>query len=119
MSTEIVEFQDARISWDRWHDHAASESEQRAFGRRWRWTALWEMIWDDWIEHKLVSGTLSEFVEALQRFWTPLRPRLADATSYDPAIEIVWQLVLADGPATLILWPQVVNGTWAAMVPSH
>ncbi len=111
----IVEFRAARTSWDRWHDHAASPCEQRVFGRRWRWTVLWEMIWDDWIEHHRVSGTLTEFIEDIQRFWIPLRSRLEDATPYDPAIEILWQEALAKGPVALAQWPQMVRETWTAM----
>ncbi len=111
----IIEFQAARGGWERWHDQAATEAEQRDYGRRWRWTALWEMVWDAWVDEELVAGTLTEFVDSLRRFWTPLQPRLSDNVRYDLALEIQWLRVLASGPKALTTWPHVVADTWSRL----
>lgn len=111
----LPEFLAARLSWSRWHDTPATENDQRASGRRWRWTLLWERVWDQWIEGELVIGSLDEFAGGSKLFWKPLRPLLNDPAPYDLAVESEWLDALASGPSTLTVWPQTVTRTWAQM----
>ncbi|WP_158246089.1 hypothetical protein [Sulfobacillus sp. hq2] len=111
----LPEFNAARLSWRRWHDHPASLEEQRTFGRRWRWTALWESIWDQWLTRDVVIGSLDEFVVSARRFWHPLASLMRDPVPYDPTIEGIWQDVLGEGPQTLVTWAETAHVTWQAM----
>jgi hypothetical protein len=111
----LAEFRSARASWDRWHSHVATEAEQRNYGRRWRWTALWECIWDEWVLHHRVQGTLREFIDGTERFWHPLMERLQEAVSYDPMIEVIWRDALESGPRRWNDWPRIVQDSWHQM----
>ena len=111
----IMEFRAARASWNLWHDHPATETEQRLYGRRWRWTRLWETIWDRWVDQQYVRS-LTEFIKMTEQFWHPLLAHLEDAGPYDPAVEIMWEEALAAGPEQLAIWPQLVQDSWAAMI---
>ena len=113
----IIEFRAARAGWERWQDHPATAEEQRQYGRRWRWTRLWEMIWDRWVDRGQVHS-LTEFIKLTERFWHPLLACLDDPCEYDPAIEIVWEDALTDGPQQLVDWPRVVHESWTAPVMS-
>lgn len=111
----LPEFAAARLSWSRWHEAPAAEADQRATGRRWRWTLLWERVWDEWLEKQAVVGSLDEFAQGSKLFWKPLRPLLNDPAPYDLTIESEWLDALAAGPAALSAWPAVVTRTWAQM----
>lgn len=111
----IMEFRAARASWNLWHDHPATETEQRLYGRRWRWTRLWETIWDRWVDQQYVRS-LTEFIKMTEQFWHPLLAHLEDVGPYDPAVEIVWEEALTAGPEQLAIWPQLVRDSWAAMI---
>lgn len=111
----LPEFLAARLSWSRWHENPATETDQRATGRRWRWTLLWERVWDEWLENQAVIGSLDEFAQGSKLFWKPLHPLLNDPAAYDLTIEPEWLDALAAGPSTLSVWPQTVTRTWARM----
>lgn len=109
------EFRAAREAWARWHAQPPTPVEARIYGRSWRWLALWDRIWDVWVERGQAAG-LAEYVEGLIAFWRPLRPLLDDPAGYDPAIELEWAAGLeAAGPDGLSDWPERVRATWAAM----
>ena len=112
--TLLVEFQAAQQGWIRWHTTAPSLDVQRNYGRRWRWTALWERIWHQWITENQVLGTLDQFVEKTIVFWQPLYPLLDADVLYDLTIEIEWERWLLAN-STLKDWPQFVAASWEQM----
>ncbi|PSR27145.1 MAG: hypothetical protein C7B46_19585, partial [Sulfobacillus benefaciens] len=116
--TLLVEFQAAQQGWIRWHTTSLSVPSveaQRNYGRRWRWTALWERIWRQWITENQVLGTLDQFVEKTIVFWQPLYPLLDADVLYDLTIEIEWERWLLENRA-LKGWPQFVQETWDQML---
>lgn len=113
--TLLIEFQAAQKGWIRWHTKSPSSEAQRNYGRRWRWTALWERIWRQWITENQVLGTLDQFVEKTIVFWQPLYPLLDADVLYDSTIEIEWERWLLENSA-LKGWPQFVQETWDQML---
>ncbi|MCL6562721.1 MAG: hypothetical protein K6U87_06910 [Firmicutes bacterium] len=111
----LPEFRAARGGWARWRaGEPLTVAEARRYGRRWRWWALWERVWDRWVAQGQ-GASLTRFAEAAQAFWRGLEAVLDDPAPYDPAIELEWERILARGPAALAGWPDAVARTWAAM----
>ncbi|AEJ40867.1 hypothetical protein TPY_2707 [Sulfobacillus acidophilus TPY] len=119
MESWLPEFRAAWLAYRRWHREAVpSVDVQRRYGRRWRWWALWERIWNAWVATDQVIGTLDEFLRWHHRFWQPLACYLDDPHLYDVAIELEWEEILATGPASLTTWGDVVSDTWHRMTES-